>query len=271
MGVKHHLKSGLSAIAATAGLRLVRAGEAVVPPGMRLVGETEGVAPPGMRLVPDHVAINGHKLIDLRQEREFGALAEKVLAEGRTTMTHDRLYVLWQAVGNIGHREGDIAEVGTYRGGSARFLALTLQQRGRYCPLHVFDTFEGHPNVIVPDLDGPHSVGLFSDTSYEAVRDYLAPHPNIVLHRGAFQDTCSEVGEKRFALAHVDVDLYASTVSCLEFFWPRMIEGGVIALDDYGFSTCHGLKVAVDRFTAEVGCPVWYMHTGQLVITKGSP
>lgn len=269
-GLKHQLKTWASAAAGRAGYRLVREGEPVVPQGMRLIGEREGVAGPGTRLVPDHVAVNGHKLIDVREEPVFGALAAEVGAEGRTLLAHDRLYVLWQAVNNVRHLQGDVAEVGTYRGGSARFLACALERLGLSPPLHVFDTFEGHPSVIVPALDGEHTTGMFADTSFDEVRNYLSPHANVVFHRGPFQETCVDVASRRFALAHIDVDIYESTVACLEFFWPRLLEGGVLVLDDYGFTTCRGLKTAVDAFVAATQCPAWYMHTGQAVLSKSA-
>jgi hypothetical protein len=46
------------------------------------------------------------------------------------------------------------------------------------------------------------------------------------------------VENEKFSFVHSDVDLYASTRSVLEFFYPRMLPGGVILTHD--FATAHG-------------------------------
>jgi O-methyltransferase len=228
-------------------------------------GEPE--VPPGMKLVPRELCPNGHKLISPRQEPGFKELAERIVADGRTFLGFDRLFVLWQAVENTRGITGVVAEVGTYRGGSARFLSEAVRAQGEGRGVDVFDTFDGHPDTIDAALDGPHRPGLFSDTSYESVCGYLGP--DVRVHRGAFRDTCGDVADACFSLVHVDVDIYDSTVACLEFFWPRLQPKGVMVIDDYGFTTCRGLKVAVDSFIRKTpGCHRWYMHTGQLVLRK---
>lgn len=225
----------------------------------------------GVDLVPSYLCPDGHKLIDFRREVGFAQLADEIKRHGRTRLDYNRLFVLWQAVNNIYQLGHEAAEIGSYKGGSARFIASALAQKDQYPLIHVFDTFAGHPDFITPALDGPHLKGDFSDTSYEAVKEYLSAFRNIRIHQGAFEDTCTEVKDATFSLVHIDVDIYRSTVNCLEFFWPRLCDGGIIIVDDYGFVTCQGAKQAVDTFVARVSpCQIWYMQTGQFIIQKSS-
>ena len=225
----------------------------------------------GIIEIPYYLSPSAHKLYDFRQEAGFAETAGVVIDEGRTLLHYNRLLILWQAVKNTFPLRQAVAEVGSYRGGSARFLALAFAHFGAHPPIHIFDTFSGHPNQVHADKDGPHAVGLFSDTSLADVSAYLAGSPNIVIHDGRFEERCETVADQRFALVHIDVDIFASTVSCLEFFWPRLLPNGVIVIDDYGFTTCRGLKEAVDQFIAgEDSCRGWYMHTGQFVVEKVS-
>jgi len=219
--------------------------------------------------VPKYLAHNAHKLYDFRQEKGFSEVAGTVIAEGRTLLDYDRLLVLWQAVKNTCRLRRAVAEIGSYKGGSARFLSSAIEYFGSDLPVHIFDTFSGHPDQIDPGKDGPHKVGMFSDTSLDQVSAYLSRFKNINIHDGRFEDRCSDVAEFTFGLVHIDVDIYESTVHCLEFFWPRLVPHGVIVVDDYGFTSCRGLKEAIDRFVdGRPECHGWYMHTGQFVMEK---
>lgn len=222
----------------------------------------------GFELVPSYVCPSGFKIYDFRQEEGFRDVAEEVLGEGKTLLGHNRLLVLWQAIRNTSRLTGSVAEIGTYKGGSARFIARAFDHHRVAPPMHVFDTFAGHPDVMVP-IDGLQAPGMFSDTSLDGVRDYLSRHPNIQLHQGAFPEGSDTVQNERFRLVHIDVDLYKPTVECLAFFWPRLVAGGTIVIDDYGFVSCNGVRQAVGEFLGgDQVSQAWYMHTGQFVLVK---
>jgi hypothetical protein len=219
--------------------------------------------------IPKYLSPSAHKLYDFREEPGFSDVAHTVIGEGRTLLDFDRLLVLWQAVRNTRQLEQPVSEVGSYRGGSARFLSSALSYFGSNVPLHIFDTFSGHPDQIYSSKDGPHQVGLFNDTSLDQVSAYLSGFKNMNIHDGRFEDRCADIADLTFGLVHIDVDIYQSTLSCLDFFWPRLVPSGVMVIDDYGFTTCQGLKEAVDSFIAHTSdCHGWYMHTGQFVIEK---
>jgi O-methyltransferase len=178
---------------------------------------------------------------------------------------------VWQAVENTVQGDHSVAEVGVFRGGSSRFIAASFKQSNRFPAIHVFDTFEGHPDIVDPARDH-HPKGWFSETSCESVKKYLSPFPNLQIHVGNFAQTRHKVADCIFGLFHINVDIYRSTVDCLEFFWPRICSGGIVVVDDYGFLTCRGLKEAVAEFLNCVpDCQSWYMHTGQLVLQKRFP
>ena len=219
--------------------------------------------------IPKYLSPSAHKLYDFREESGFSDVANSVISDGRTLLGYDRLLVLWQAARNTYRLQQSVAEVGSYKGGSAWFLSSAFAYFGSHVPIHIFDTFSGHPDQIYSSKDGPHQVGLFSDTSLEQVSAYLSGFKNMNIHDGRFEDRCSDIAELTFGLVHIDVDIYQSTISCLEFFWPRLVHNGVMVIDDYGFTSCRGLKEAVDSFVANTSdCHSWYMHTGQFVIER---
>jgi predicted O-methyltransferase YrrM len=212
---------------------------------------------------------NAFKKADLSSEPGFGDIAREVRSDERTYLHLDRLYTLWQAVGLLGPESGVVAEVGTYRGGSAKFLARALGWHDAVRPLYVCDTFEGHADVD-PKLDGKHRVHeQFSDVDAAEVADYLSEFPFVHVLAGDIRETSASLADQTFGLLHLDVDVYSTTAFCLEFFAARTRPGSTVVLDDYGFKTCKGVREAVDAFVSarsEFRC--WRLLTGQAVLTR---
>jgi hypothetical protein len=174
-----------------------------------------------------------------------------------------KLDILYDHVKKTLDIPGDIAEVGTYRGGSAMLLSLADDLK----TIHVFDTFEGLPE---PDLDiEPHKKGNFT-SSYEDVCEYLAPRSNIIIYKGLFPETAQPIVDKKFSLVHLDMDLYRGTLDALKFFYPRLSKGGVIICDDYCFPNCPGVDLALNEYFQDMPGKVKRTdkRCNQAVITK---
>ncbi|MEO8754908.1 MAG: TylF/MycF/NovP-related O-methyltransferase, partial [Casimicrobiaceae bacterium] len=139
--------------------------------------------------------------------------------------------------------EGSVAELGVYRGTTAKVLHTLLPQRR----LYLFDTFEGFDARDLAHGDaGGGSSGQFMDTSLAAVARFLGDSPLIRLCPGYFPGTAAQVPEdERFALVHLDADLFKPTWDALEFFYPRVTPGGFIVLHDYSSKAWPGIAEAV--------------------------
>jgi O-methyltransferase len=185
----------------------------------------------------------------------------------------ERLFAIYKAVEYVvGHGiDGDIVECGVWRGGSVMMMALALQAFG--VPervLHCFDTFEGMPPPGPADIrhdDGASAAAILAaspkneDSAYwgtsplETVRGNLAatgyPLEHIRFVKGMVEDTLPAHAPERIALLRLDTDWYASTRHELIHLYPRLAEGGVIIIDDYGF--WRGARRAVDEYLAESG------------------
>lgn len=184
--------------------------------------------------------------------------------EPRTLVDKRRCFLLYQYAQQVRSLQGDAAEVGVYRGGTARLLAKALEQAG--CRMHLFDTFAGMPTTDpAADL---HQAGDFSATSLATVQQYLADCRNVAYYPGLFPATAAPIEHIQFRLVHVDVDIYQSTWDCCAFFYPRLVAGGVLMFDDYGLATCPGVKAAVDAFFATRPEYPVYLPTGQAVVVR---
>lgn len=156
--------------------------------------------------------------------------------------------------------KGDFAEVGIYRGGSAKILAEVKGKK----KLHLFDTFGGLPKVSKKDK-------YFNPGQYSAPLDYaknlLAGYFNLFFYKGVFPETIVELKKDiKFSFVHLDVDLYKSTKDCLEYFYPRMHKGGIILSHDYPSSV--GAKRAVDEFMKDKPEAILKLSGNQGLIVK---
>jgi len=179
-----------------------------------------------------------------------------------TLVDRTRCYILYQVARETSHLAGEVAEVGVYKGGTAKLLAQTVLQK----TVHLFDTFSGMPATDA-SLDN-HRAGDFEDTSLAAVRDHLRECGNVRFYQGLFPSTAGPIEGVQFSLVHVDADIYDSVKACCDFFYPRMGKGGLFVFDDYGFPTCPGARKAVDEFFADKPEIPFYLPTGQCLVVR---
>lgn len=173
----------------------------------------------------------------------------------KTLLTKDRKFKLKNYTELANCIEGDFAEVGVYKGGSAEIIAFYKNINKNF---YLFDTFEGLPQADI-NFDNYHKKNDFNETSYEEVSEGLIGYENIFIYKGIFpQDHGDKIKHNKFSLVHLDVDIYKSYMDCLNFFYPRMTDGGIIILDDYFSPNCEGAKIATDTFFADkLEKPIW--------------
>lgn len=160
-----------------------------------------------------------------------------------TLITNDRLENLIKLCGSTKHET--IAEVGVYKGGSLKTLVQAFPKAKAYG----FDTFEGLPQEHWRESE-IHKPGDFSDTDMVSVYKFISSE-NIVLIRGLFPESAIEYMDsirKTFDFVHIDTDFYEGVTRSIEYFWPKMNEGGIIVFDDYGWPNCPGVKQALTEF-----------------------
>jgi hypothetical protein len=168
--------------------------------------------------------------------------------ERHTLVSPDRCYMLFALALHASQLEGHFAECGVYQGGTALLLARTLASASVEKDLFLFDSFEGLP--ASSPADNYYKGGEFSSTSAEAVASLLSPFKFAQVRKGWIPETFKGLEDQHFAFVHVDVDLYQPALDCCSFFWPRLVRGGILLFDEYGFPSARGEKDAVDEWCA---------------------
>ncbi|HSA37907.1 MAG TPA: TylF/MycF/NovP-related O-methyltransferase [Methanoregula sp.] len=195
------------------------------------------------------------------ERKAFAKDLKKIRSETELLIEDIEAYHIYMAVKRTCKVPGDIAEVGVYKGGSARIICSVKGDKH----LHLFDTFEGLPQVDEIDMVWPFYEGKFA-ASYDRVCDYLKHETNISFYKGVFPETAGPVENKTFSLVNLDVDCYESTKQCLEFFYSRMNPGGIILSHDY--TTTPGVRKAFDDFFEKKVEPVLETAGSQCLVVK---
>ena len=183
-----------------------------------------------------------------------------------TTMTSDaRLFALDRAVEYVTRSglAGAVVECGVWRGGSMRLAAEALLARGDAGrELYLYDTYEGMTAPSQADLDprgrsarklvdgSAQDSQIMARAPLDQVRHTLAqsayPAERIHYVVGRVEDTIPGTIPDAIALLRLDTDWYESTVHELVHLFPRLVPGGVLIIDDYGY--WQGCRKAVDEY-----------------------
>lgn len=207
---------------------------------------------------------SSEKINPLAKDKEFNYYYK--LARERTLIDKKRLYFIYQSIVSTSKLDGDIAELGVYKGGSAKLISQHAFKLSPQKKIYLLDTFEGLP-APTEGID-THKEKDFVDTDIKSVKEFLKDSNNVLLLKGLFSNTLPNLKDKKFSFVHIDADLYKSVMECLEFFYHRVVKGGIIISDDYGFLSCPGAKKAVDEFFKDkIETPI-YLLTGQCLIQK---
>jgi O-methyltransferase len=202
-----------------------------------------------------------------RSDEAFRETLSKI--EGFTLVDEMRLYELWHLTAELATVPGDILEVGVWRGGSGCLMASQSARSGSDATVYLCDTFSGV--VKAGDTDPIYEGGEHGDTSPALVRALAASMglDNVEVLVGTFPDESGDAVEaRRFKLVHLDVDVYEGTKDAATWVWPRLVEGGVIVVDDYGGDGMDGVRHAVDEFADQFSCRMIHNLNGHAILVK---
>lgn len=229
---------------------------------------------------PAATAVGKAKLAALPKDYDDDAVRTIHDVKPWTMTSPEKLNALILAVRHVVRHKvpGDIVECGVWRGGSMQATARTLLQAGDTSRhLYLFDTFEGMPPPTEEDRrqDGRSAAelmaasartsGVWAVASLDDVRAGMARtgYPEHLVHYvpGLVEDTVPQQAPEQISVLRLDTDWYASTKHELDTLYPRLVSGGVLLIDDYGW--WQGSRKAVDEFLDETGEPLLLLRMAE--------
>ncbi len=224
----------------------------------------------------------------LPQDVDAAALAIIRRVQPYTMTSPERLFALIQAVRYVSKAgiAGDIVECGVWKGGSMMAAALTLLEcHDQSRNLYLFDTFDGMTGPTDRDtsIDGVTAQVLLQSSSksdpasvwccaaldgvMSAMRGTGYNTERLHFVKGPVEETVPERSPAHIAILRLDTDWYESTMHELKHLFPRLSQGGVLLIDDYGH--WKGCRAAVDEYFAGNNIPILLNridYTGRLAL-----
>ena len=177
-----------------------------------------------------------------------------------TVTSLERMRKLYESVIYLNKNaiSGSYVECGVFKGGSVMNMALTQLNFNQKVHIYLYDTFEGMTS------EGKNDVNYLGESATKILRKQskrcicgieevkknmnITHYPKEFLHyyKGDVATTLQSGVPKKIALLRLDTDWYESTKIELEILYPRLVMGGILILDDYGY--WKGARKATDDY-----------------------
>lgn len=206
----------------------------------------------------------------------FQSIHEMISSGGKrgrfTRVDEWRCFGLWKLVEQSAKLSGGaIIEIGVWKGGSGVLIAKQARLCGIADTVYLCDTFTGLPKIKIGEHDACLAEGKFA-VSRQIVEQLLSECgevDNVRVLEGVFPDeTADQIVDQSFRLCHLDVDLYQSAQDILAWVWNKMVIGGIIVYDDYGFRGCPGITKHVNDQMLLDDRLVFYNLDGHGIVIK---
>jgi O-methyltransferase len=205
---------------------------------------------------------------DFLTDEKFRKAYDRALQQQDGLRIRWRAHVTQWAGQHASNLEGDYVECGVNRA----FLSTSLMTYIDFDSMQdrrffLFDTYSGLVKEQITDADKAAYRNKYEDC-YEFVCESFKDKKNVVIVRGIVPDSLSTVDIDKVAYLSIDMNCAEPEEMALKHFWPKLVKGAVVILDDYGFPAHEAQKLAADEFASSVNVEVLTLPTGQGLIVK---
>ena len=163
----------------------------------------------------------------------------------------------WAATRGLALKEGDFVECGVWYGVLSKMICeytdFARHDRNFYL-VDVWGGIDVHDNWYVEDI-------------FDIVQKRFQMYENVKLVRGFVPEVLSTVRTERVAYLSIDMNGSHAERAALEYFYERMVPGGVIYFDDYGWGF-PDLRKTVNEFFADKPESLLHFPAGVSIAVK---
>ena len=184
-----------------------------------------------------------------------------------------RLHLLCWAAENALHLPGDFVECGVWRGFSSLVIASYLDFAAQPKQFYLYDTFTGIPAEHAAENVTPEILEIINKQFrehglFDTVCRRFEPFPNARVIQGRVPEILHEQAPEQISFLHLDMNSAVAEIGALEVLFDRLVPGGYLLLDDYGWYIYREQKIAEDAFMRARGYSIAELPTGQGLVIK---
>jgi O-methyltransferase len=196
------------------------------------------------------------------EEPNFRKAVDKNADPGELTIIWRSHVVCWAAKSCLS-LPGDFVECGVYKGYTSSVVVDYTDFKSQPKKFYLYDLFEH-----VDDPGYGHSFPFLKPGLIDKVKDRFADTPNVKIVVGKVPEVFEVASPSQVAFMHIDMNNDIAERSALEGLWDRVVIGGMVIFDDYGWQAYRPQKVAIDDFFSTRNHEVVELPTGQGLVIK---
>jgi hypothetical protein len=206
----------------------------------------------------------------MHEPRFVKAYQRGIKASGVDHKIHWRAHVALWVASQVRHLPGAFVECGVSKGFMSSAIMQYLEWNSLQKDFYLFDTFRGlDERYLIPnEKRKTHRLGWYKDLSYESVRENFSEFRNVHLIQGVVPESLSKVQIPKISYLGLDMNCTIPEIEAASFFWEKLVQGGMILLDDYAYSGYEDQNRAFGLFAAQKHTEILTLPTGQGLIVK---
>ncbi len=181
-----------------------------------------------------------------------------------------RIHILCWAASYAKRLEGDFVDCGCGSGIFASAIIHYIDFAKTSKKYYLLDSFEGLDlNKATETERGMHeSFYEKRKDLYAEVKENFAPF-NTQIIKGFIPETLKQMDTDKICFLSVDLNSAIPEIEALEYLWDKIVIGGIVVLDDYGYANKHeAQRVAHDAFALRKSVKILSLPTCQAILIK---
>lgn len=164
----------------------------------------------------------------------------------------------------------NFVEMGVCDGLTAWYASQARQNLSCGGEFFLYDAWEGMRPDLLTESER-RSAGSYSYLDIENTKRNLdlCGSDKFVFIKGYIPDSFAHSrNPEQIAWMHIDLNSSIPTIASLNFFWDRLLTGGIVLLDDYAWPGYEDTKIEVEKWCLDRSLDIFQFPTGQAIITK---
>lgn len=209
-----------------------------------------------------HVGFLHDKKFISSYDNSFFGIEPKYASIAYQTIPWRAHIVTWAANQAI-KLDGDFVECGVWWGTLSKVI----------CEYTNFEELTDKKFYLIDTWGDPKTSYLqhqkrYPDNLFNKVQERFNRYPNVKLIRGPVPEILDEVPVKAIAYLSIDMNGDVAERATLEKYYDKMVKGGIIYFDDYGFGMYAKLRTTVDEFFRDKPETLLHFPSGNSIIIK---
>ena len=207
--------------------------------------------------------ITWNRNLSFMREEPFASMLQDPNRDDIEKSTIWRIYILLYFAKLSLNLDGDFVECGTYKGTTAKDVLeeCELEKFGKkYWLYDLFEWEDGDEHTQLKEHDNPQM--------HEDVVARFSEYKNVQIIKGSVPESFSEGFPESIAFCHIDMNHPVPESGALKAVMPKLVKGGIVIFDDYGWWQYSKQKIALDKIALSFGQKILELPTGQALLIK---